>query len=453
MQRKNLERDVNHMIKRIISSILLITVVMCSCVTAFASDVNLSDIDSSHWAYAAIAELVTKKTVNGYPDGTFRPNGIVTFAEFEKMITGEWKDNSAPIDREAALDMLWSYSGSPADYSAPGIITNQMANAKAAAWGYATGLMQGNDGLNLRPDDTLTRAEAATLIVRSTKTVEGDHSFAASVSDDILKLVWDTYGVFDSEYAASENISADELWAATKKLGGIKNSSIEVTDTTVEDAATLLIYGAFLQSNSTVTVKTSTDGVTDKYGPFAKIYAAYAYENGLVLPADASAKATKKDVALLLMQIDDLIGKNGVKINKNLAGYPANFADYAFLVEGVPVYAYTVPFDISAKPVDTYKFAKNFAFLFENFLTEMENKYGKDKVDFTFYPTMACQDDTDMILRVKCTLKDTTASELFGAGYENAGSEFYMDIHTGEPVSNLYISTTTAKIGKFICNQ
>lgn len=47
--------------KRIISTILLITVAMFSCVTAFAADVNLSDIDSSHWAYAAISELVTKK--------------------------------------------------------------------------------------------------------------------------------------------------------------------------------------------------------------------------------------------------------------------------------------------------------------------------------------------------------------------------------------------------------
>lgn len=99
------------------------------------------------------------------------------------MITGEWKDNTTPIDREAALDMLWSHSGSPAGYSAPAIITNQMANAEAVAWGYSTGLMQGNDGLNLRPDDTLTRAEAATLIVRSTKPATGNYSFAASVSD------------------------------------------------------------------------------------------------------------------------------------------------------------------------------------------------------------------------------------------------------------------------------
>ncbi len=453
MQRKNLERDVNHMKKRIISTILLITVAMCSCLTAFAADVTLSDIDSSHWAYSSIAELVSKGTVNGYPDGTFKPNGIVTYAEFEKMITGEWKNNPAPINREAALDMLWSYSGKPENYSAPGIITSQMANTKAAAWGYDTGLMQGNDGLNLRPEDTLTRAEASTLIVRSTKPVEGNHSFVSSISENILKLVWDTYGIFSSEYVADEKITAEELWGATKKLGALKSNESLVQGTTVEDAATLLIYSSVVRSKMSITVKTTTDGVTDKYGPITKIYAAYAYENGLVLPADASAQATKKDIALLLIQLDDLIGKDGLKINKNMAEYPANYADYAFLAEGVPVYAYTIPFGLDSKPVDTYKFANNFSFIFENFLTEMENKYGKDKVDFNYYSNMACQDDTDMILRVKCKLTNTNAYELFGAGYENAGNEFYMDIHAGEPVSNLFISTSTAKIGKFVCNQ
>ncbi len=439
------------MIKRIISSILLLTVVMCSSAT-LAADVNLSDIDSSHWAYAAISELVAKKTVNGYPDGTFRPNGIVTYAEFEKMITGVWKDNSAPIDREAALDMLWQHSGTPAGYSAPGIITSQMSNTQAAAWGYATGLMQGNDGLNLRPDDTLTRAEAATLIVRSTKSQTGDYSFAASVSDDILKLIWDNYDIFSSEYVAEEAITADELWSAAKTLGGIKNSDIVVSDTTIEDSATLLLYAGILQSKESIMVE-STEGVTDKYGSVAKIYAAYGYENGVVLPKEASAPATKRDIALLLIQIDDLIGRNGIKINKNLAEYPANFTDYAFLMEGVPMAVYTTPFDNGAKPVDNYKFASNYAFIFETFVDEIASKYGNDKVDFTFFPALTSENSKYATLRVKCTLNGASAYELFGEGYENAGSEFYMDIHTGEPVAALYISTDNARIGKFICNQ
>jgi len=441
------------MIKRIISSILLITVAMCSCVTAFAADVNLSDINSSHWAYEAVAELVSKKTVNGYPDGTFRPNGIVTYAEFEKMITGEWKDNPTPINREAALDMLWSYSGKPENYSAPGIITKQMSNKKAAAWGYATGLMQGNDGINLRPADTLTRAEASTLIVRSTKSVSGDFSFAASASDDVLKLIWDTYDIFDSEYVPTETVTADELWNATKKLGNIKTSDIKVTESTVEDAATLLMYAALFQSGKSTTVS-SIDGVTDKYGTIAKIYAAYGYENGIVLPAEASKPATKRDIALILIQTDDLVGRNGIILNKNLAEYPANYKDYPFLEEGVPMAAYATPFDNGAKPVDYYDFVNNFKYVFETFVSEMEKKCGYGVVDFTLIPSLVSENiKSEAILRVKCTLNGKSAYDVFGAGFENAGNEFYMDLHTGEPVMNVFIPTDIAKIGKFVCNQ
>ena len=440
------------MTKKIISLILLVTVLI-SCTPAFAA-VNLSDIDASHWAYSAISELVSKGTVNGYPDGSFKPNGIVTYAEFEKMITGVWKENPTPINRQSALEMLWNYSNAPKGYKVPSAITGQMNNAEAAAWGYATGLMQGNDGFNLRPLDTLTRAEASTLIVRSTKTVTGDYSFDSSISDDIAKTMWENYKIFESAYSPDETISGDELTNAVSALGEFKHFDVKLEKVTVEDAAVLLIYGAVCRANpKSITVSNIKD-ITDKYGNLPQIYAAYGFENGIILPSDASAVATKRDVAILLLQIDSFIGKDGIKINKNVAEYPANYKDYAYLQEGVPVAAYSVAFDNGAKPVDYYKFVNNFSFVFETFVSEMSMKYGKDKVTFTLIPSLVSQNDkTEAILRVKCTVNGSTGYQLFGAGYENAGSEFYMDIHTGEPVMNIYIPTDIAKIGKFVCNQ
>lgn len=440
------------MTKRIISLILLITVLSCSTV-AFAADVNLSDIDSSHWAYSAIAELVSKGTVNGYPDGTFKPSGIVTYAEFEKMITGVWNPNSTPISREAALDMLWKHNGKPTGYKVPGMITKQMQNGEAAAWGYATGLMQGNDGLNLRPDDTLTRAEASTLIVRASKASAGNRHFAADVSDDIAKLIWDGYGLFDSEYNANDPVTAEEIIKAAKALGNFKKLSYEINTVTVEDAATLLLYGALTRTRESYAV-VSADGVTDKYGPVARIYAAYGYENGIMLPNSKTTPATKRDVALILLQIDDLIGLDGTRINTNMATYPANYKDYAFIQKDIPIAAYATAFDNGAKPVDYYKFVRGYSSVFENFIAEMETKYAKGAVDFELIPTLVSQNmKTEAILRVRCTVKGTTAYALFGAGYENAGEVFYMDIHTGEPVLNIYIPTDIAKIGKFVCNE
>lgn len=45
-----------------------------------------SDVNSSHWAYAAIKDLNTRKVLGGYPDGKFRPERVVTRAEFAKIM-------------------------------------------------------------------------------------------------------------------------------------------------------------------------------------------------------------------------------------------------------------------------------------------------------------------------------------------------------------------------------
>ena len=45
----------------------------------------LSDLDG-HWAQDVIQQAVQEGWVNGYPDGTFRPDGSVTRAEFTKML-------------------------------------------------------------------------------------------------------------------------------------------------------------------------------------------------------------------------------------------------------------------------------------------------------------------------------------------------------------------------------
>ena len=44
-----------------------------------------SDVES-HWAKTFITELTNKKILNGYPDGTFRPNNVLTKGEYIKLI-------------------------------------------------------------------------------------------------------------------------------------------------------------------------------------------------------------------------------------------------------------------------------------------------------------------------------------------------------------------------------
>ena len=41
---------------------------------------------AGHWAESSITSMINKGYVNGYPDGTFKPNATITRAEFMKMI-------------------------------------------------------------------------------------------------------------------------------------------------------------------------------------------------------------------------------------------------------------------------------------------------------------------------------------------------------------------------------
>ena len=48
--------------------------------------ISFKDINSSHWAYKYVIELTTNKIINGYTDGTFKPENTITRAEFIKLV-------------------------------------------------------------------------------------------------------------------------------------------------------------------------------------------------------------------------------------------------------------------------------------------------------------------------------------------------------------------------------
>ena len=49
-------------------------------------DYSFKDLDPSHWAYQYISSAINMGIVNGYTDGSFKPDATVTLAEFSKMI-------------------------------------------------------------------------------------------------------------------------------------------------------------------------------------------------------------------------------------------------------------------------------------------------------------------------------------------------------------------------------
>ena len=75
--------------KRKIAVILCITLMMCA-LPVFA--LTFSDLTNAHWAYENIMGLVEKGVINGYQDGTYRPENDVTRGEFFKLIVTSVED-------------------------------------------------------------------------------------------------------------------------------------------------------------------------------------------------------------------------------------------------------------------------------------------------------------------------------------------------------------------------
>ncbi len=207
-----------HIMKKLISSVLAVVLLLSTIV--FAKDYSdypqkFYDVDKSHWAYPYISELTDKNVISGYTDGSFKPENTVSRAEWSKMmvtsaglniksdsyaisdlakdhwaynyvITAKdymnWYSNNNILsfkpnqaasreDVTVSLVKLKGYSVSDVDYSSLSAfkdidsISNDLKKYVAVALDKK--LISGFEDNTFRGQDTLTRAEAATLLCRA----------------------------------------------------------------------------------------------------------------------------------------------------------------------------------------------------------------------------------------------------------------------------------------------
>lgn len=107
---------------------------------------TFSDI-SDHWSKAYVEKAVGYGIVNGYEDGTFRPDRSVTRAEFTKMINTAIGNSGTVVPQFTDVESIqWFYTD--------------------IAKGVAAGFINGYDDYSFRPDSTITRQEAAVILSR-----------------------------------------------------------------------------------------------------------------------------------------------------------------------------------------------------------------------------------------------------------------------------------------------
>ena len=108
-----------------------------------------TDVKAADWFNNAISTMSNAGIVNGYPDGSFNPNGNITRAEFAAMAIRFFQDAKVGPSRFSDTIGHWA----------------EEAINKAQAQGLITGYPDGT----FRPDEPITRAEAMTIMNRVLK--------------------------------------------------------------------------------------------------------------------------------------------------------------------------------------------------------------------------------------------------------------------------------------------
>ena len=378
--------------KKLISLILVSAFLFSMPLVSTAS--TFPDVDDSHWAAGYINQLVATGTINGFEDGTFRPNATVTRAQFVKMLgkgatrkTTEFSDVTpehwgyeyimmselegvtadkfepdTPITRNDVVNLLWIRAGKPTGKLTPPNINSQGTNKEAVSWAYSTGLVVGNDYINLRLSDSLTRAEASKLIIcsRDTETLDtpvtGSSSYKRKVSfwdvidSEAYKTAYTAFNVVDKPYDPEASITNGEVAMAAVRilcdetspsyanvsaeakfnhpyakpldvlcryyLGTDKeNAAYADAPATVRDTILALMFATMRTSLSLI--KYDINGPTYKdavsfENDTVKMLLAAAYQNGIQFgdneEINLDAPITMKQFAMLLIEFDGMSG-------------------------------------------------------------------------------------------------------------------------------------------------
>ncbi|MDD3889183.1 MAG: S-layer homology domain-containing protein [Syntrophomonadaceae bacterium] len=139
-----------------------------------------SDIRADYWAYESINNLVKGGVMNGYPDGTFRPEKPITRAEFAKVITLA----SGTRDIDSTKPVVFTDAG-------PGHWAGAYINVCVSKdW------MQGVGNQTFSPDSTLKGAQLITVVSR----IKGLQVDAKIEGDEWYKPYVDTAAKADLLY-------------------------------------------------------------------------------------------------------------------------------------------------------------------------------------------------------------------------------------------------------------
>ncbi|WP_172253178.1 S-layer homology domain-containing protein [Saccharibacillus deserti] len=213
--------------------------------SAHAAGSGFSDVKASHWAVGAINKAVAKGYVDGYTNGTFKPDASVTRAEFVKMVVVAMKLDTAPaggkwyseyVNAASAAGLYAGDDFANNEAAWTKVMTREeMARVAARAigekttegdkWMYLatkTGLIQGVGKGQIAPEGLTTRAQSVVIIERILTAKAGGELDTDQYATAAAEIIWHGTNIFtvmpemfvtpESDWKNKGKSSVEEMW-------------------------------------------------------------------------------------------------------------------------------------------------------------------------------------------------------------------------------------------------
>lgn len=137
--------------------------------SALSEDDSFPDVPESHRAFMEIMALRSRGILQGYPDGSFRPDKTLNRAELSKLLIAGLHAAEDKNESSCFPDVKNEW------------FARYVCAAKRLKW------VNGYPDLTFKPANTVNRAEAIKIIISS---ITSDFSFREKLPDDVTVDEW-----------------------------------------------------------------------------------------------------------------------------------------------------------------------------------------------------------------------------------------------------------------------
>jgi N-acetylmuramoyl-L-alanine amidase len=124
---------------------------------------SFPDLATEHWAYPVLTKALKLNLLQGYSDGTIRPNQAITRAEVAVLFERLLKASAAPAAATATSTVKPAVTSPFID------VPVNLWSAEAIYTLRSKGIINGITDTEFRPNQSITRAEIAVMMDRYTK--------------------------------------------------------------------------------------------------------------------------------------------------------------------------------------------------------------------------------------------------------------------------------------------